>query len=79
MSKIMAEWKEKQEEIAAKGLDAKTVSNLSVDMQRNNDFTSLKAEGGPFTTALCLDTFMASGLSDKEINKRMYLEVRQEE
>ena len=76
MSKIMKEWKEKQEELAAEGLDAKTVSNLSVDRQRNNDLTSLKAEGGPFTTALCVDTFMASGLTDKEMNRRMYLEVR---
>ena len=76
MSKIMAEWKEKQDALAAEGLDSKTMSNLAVDRQRNNDLTSLKAEGGPFTTASCVDLFMASNLPDNVMNKRLYLEVR---
>ena len=76
MSKIMAEWREKQEALAAEGLDAKTVTNLSVDRQRNNDLTSLKAQGGPFTTAACVDSYMASDIPDKEKNLRLYLEVR---
>ena len=78
MTKIMLEWKEKQELLAAEGLDSKTVANLATDRQRNNDLTTLKTKGGPFTTAADVDTFLATGGADDELNKRLYLEVRQE-
>lgn len=75
LSSIMREWKEKQELLAAQGLDAKTVSNLATDRQRNNDLTILKEAGGPFTTAANVDDFLASGLTEVQMNKRLYLEV----
>ena len=78
MTKIMLEWKGKQELLAAEGLDSKTVANLATDRQRNNDLTTLKTKGGPFTTAADVDTFLATGGADDELNKRLYLEVRQE-
>ena len=74
----MLEWKEKQELLAAEGLDSKTVANLATDRQRNNDLTTLKTKGGPFKTAADVDTFLATGGADDELNKRLYLEVRQE-
>ena len=61
--------------MAAQGLDSKTVSNLVVDRQRNNDLTTLKAAGGPFTTSTEVDTFLAGGGSESDQNKRLYLEV----
>ena len=75
MTSIMKEWKTKQESLAAQGLDSKTVSNLAVDRQRNNDLTTLKAAGGPFTTAADVDSYLASDGSDSDQNKRLYLEV----
>ena len=75
MSSIMKEWKQKQEGLASQGLDSKTVSNLAVDRQRNNDLTTLKAAGGPFTTSTEVDTFLAGGGSEADHNKRLYLEV----
>ena len=75
MSNIMLEWKQKQDALGAEGLDSKTVTKLSMDRQRNNDLTMLKAMGGPFTTATDVDDFMAGGLSDTDQNKRLYIEV----
>ena len=75
LSSIMKEWNEKQDELAAQGLDSKTVANLATDRQRNNDLTELKAAGGPFTTAADVDEYLSSGLPEAKMNKRLYLEV----
>ena len=75
MTSIMKEWKQKQESLAAQGLDSKTVSNLAVDRQRNNDLATLKAAGGPFTTAAELDLYLGGGETEIDQNKRLYLEV----
>jgi len=75
MSAIMKEWKEKQDALAEEGLDSKTVVNLAAERQHNNDLKSLKAKGGPFTTAADVDSYMAGNISDLEKNKRLYMEV----
>ena len=75
MTSIMREWKTKQEALAEEGLDAKTVANLATDRQRNNDLTILKDVDGPFTTAASVDEYLASGLPDTVMNKRLYIEV----
>ena len=72
---ILKEWTEKQESLSAEGLDSKAVVNLASDRQRNNDLTFLKSLGGPFTTAADVDDYLASGGSDAEQNKRLYVEV----
>ena len=64
----MLEWKAKQEALAAKGLDSKTVTQLAVDCQRNNDWTGLKALEAPFTTAADVDDFVGSGLPESDQN-----------
>ena len=46
MTKLMVEWKVKQEALAAEGLDSKTVASLGIDRQRNNDLATLKSKGG---------------------------------
>ena len=74
----MREWEVKQKELAAQGLDSKTVTNLATDRQRNNDFTVLKSLKGPFTTAADVDEYLASGLPEADMNKRLYLEVRED-
>ena len=76
MSKIMSEWKKKQEALAAEGLDSKTVVNVAADRQPNNDLTTLKTKGGPFTTAADVDCYLAGEDPETEKNKRLYLEVR---
>ena len=75
MSLIMREWKEKQEALAAQGIDSKTMVNLAAERQRNNDLTVLKAEGGPFTTVECVDMYLSSGHPYSIMNKSLYLEV----
>ena len=75
MTMIMKEWEAKQKELAAEGLDSKSVANLATDRQRNNDLTTLKSLGGPFTTADDVDNYLTSGASDCQQNKRLYLEV----
>ena len=77
VTKLMEDWKQKQEELAAEGLDAKTEANLGTDRQRNNDLDTLKSMGGPFTTAADVDTFLSSEGSEANKNKRLYLEVGQ--
>ena len=71
----MKEWKQKQEYLAAHGLDSKRVSNLAVDRQRNNDLTTLKAAGGPFTTAAEVDLYLGGVETEIDQKKRLYLEV----
>ena len=46
--------------MVAEGLDAKTVVNLGIDRQRNNDLSTLKSKGGPFTTEADVEAFLAS-------------------
>ena len=75
LTKIMQDWKEKQDSLAAEGLDSKTVANLALDRQRNNDLTSLKAVGGPFTKASDVDEYLAAGGVEIEQNRRLYMEV----
>ena len=78
MTKLMLDWKQKQEELAAEGLDAKTVASLGTDRQRNNDLATLKSMGGPFSTASDVDAFLRSECSEPDKNKRLYLEVGQQ-
>lgn len=75
MTKLMVDWKQKQEELAAEGLDAKTVASLGIDRQRNNDLATLKSMGGPFTTAADVEAFLGDGGSEADRNKRLYIEV----
>ena len=75
MTTILKEWSEKQEALGVEGLDSKTVANLASDRQRNNDLTTLRSMGGPFTTPADVDTYLASGGSEADQNKRLYLEV----
>ena len=78
LSSIMRDWEVKQKELAAQGLDSKTVANLATDRQRNNDLTVLKSLKGPFTTAADVDEYLASGFPVADMNKRLYLEVRKD-
>ena len=75
MTRLMVDSKQKQEELAAEGLDAKTVASLGIDRQRNNDLATLKSMGGPFTTAADIEAFLGDGGSEADMNKRLYLEV----
>ena len=75
MTTILKEWSEKQEALGAEGLDSKAVANLASDRQRNNDLTTLRTMGGPLTTPAYVDSYLASGASEVEQNKRLYLEV----
>ena len=77
MTKLMVEWKVKQEALAAEGLDSKTVASLGIDRQRNNDLATLKSKGGPFTTSADVDLYLAEGGSEGDQNGRLYLEVGQ--
>ena len=61
--------------MGVEGLDSKTVANLASDRQRNNDLTTLRSMGGPFTTPADVDTYLASGGSEADQNKKLYLEV----
>ena len=47
---IVKVWEEKQAELKRKGMDAKEISNISMDKQRNADLNKLTEVGGPITT-----------------------------
>ena len=71
----MVDWKQEQEELAAEGLDAKTVASLGIDCHQNNDLATLKSMGGLFTTAADIEAFLGDGGSEGDKNKKIYLEV----
>ena len=74
---IMRAWSIKQEELRKQGMQDKEIANLAVDRRRNKDLDSLKAMGGPFTSAAAVDQYILSGECDNEAKlNRLYLEVR---
>ena len=74
---IVKVWEEKQAELKRKGMDAKEISNISVDKQRNADLNKLTEVGGPITTPEQVTQFMdRSDVDEKTKNTRLYLEVR---
>ena len=77
IDKILKVWEESQEELVKEGLQEKEVANVSTDKKRNSDLALLVKEGGPFTSPDMVQEFMARpGISEKERNKRLYIEVR---
>jgi len=73
----MRAWSFKQEELRKQGMQDKEIANLAVDKIRNKDLDSLKAMGGPFTSAAAVDQYILSGECDNEAKlNRLYLEVR---
>ena len=74
---ILKVWRESQEELVKEGLQEKEVANVSTDKQRNSDLALLVKEGGPFTSPDMVQEYMARpGISEKDRNKRLYIEVR---
>ena len=74
---IILKWEKEQEDLKKKGMDAKELSNISVDKQRNSDMSVLTQQGGPFTKPEQVrEYFENTEVSDTVKNKRLYLEVR---
>ena len=75
--KLMKTWEAHQEAMKKKGLDAKADINVATDRQRNADLCELTKVGGPFTSAEAVDDYLEKAdVSDKDKNRRLYLEVR---
>ena len=55
---ILAKWEEQQKLLQKKGMDAKDLANLAVDIQRKNDLKDLVKVGGPFLVKISLGMSM---------------------
>ena len=74
---ILAKWEEQQKLLQKKGMDAKDLANLAVDIQRKNDLKDLVKVGGPFLVAEDVTRYVDDpDISDLEKNARKYVEVR---
>ena len=74
---ILAKWKEEQKALQKKGMDAKDLANLAVDIQRNTDLKELVKVGGPFLVAEDVSRYVDDpNISDAQKNARLYTEVR---
>ena len=77
VSEILLKWKTEQEALRQLGLRDKEIANIAVDKRKNGDLAKLKAQGGPFTNVKELEQYIAKkGISAKEKNARLYIEVR---
>ena len=54
----LAKWEEQQKLLQKKGMDAKDLANLAVDIQRKNDLKDLVKVGGPFLVKISLGMSM---------------------
>ena len=74
---ILAKWEEEQKALQKKGMDAKDLANLAVDIQRNTDLKELVKVGGPFLVAEDVSRYVDDpNISDAQKNARLYTEVR---
>lgn len=70
-------WEATQAELRKAGLEAKDVTNLAADKQRNSDLHKLTETGGPFTKSDQVRNYVEkSKEDDKKKNLRLYMEVR---
>ena len=73
---IVKVWEEKQAELKRKGMDAKEISNISMDKQRNADLNKLLEVGGPITTPEQVTQFMdRSDVDEKTKNTSKKLDL----
>ena len=76
IKKIKNEWKERQAELKEAGLSAKESAQLKKENRKLKILEELKAEGGPFTNAESIETYIArDDISEEEQQKRMKNEV----
>ena len=73
---LVREWKEKQVEMEKQGMSKKMIESISSERRRVKHLDKLKKEGGPFTKPEEVEGFIASDLSEKEKQDRLYIEVR---
>ena len=74
---ILLKWEKEQADLKKKGMEAKEISNISVDKQRNSDLSVLTEHSGPFTKPEQVNEYFKDNtVSENVKNKRLYLEVR---
>ena len=74
---IVEQWEVKQEELEKAGLEAKEVTNIAADRQRNSDLHKLTEANGPFTKSAQVKNYLEKSRDDEKTkNKRLYMEVR---
>ena len=73
---LKASWSQRQVELQAAGLNAKEAHKLHTDQRRLTILDSLKQEGGPFTTAEEVDSYLCDDKICRDSKaKRMRKEV----
>ena len=63
-------------DLKKQGVGDTEIQNPAVDKRRNSELAALAEAWGPFTKLEQVDNFMEWLMDDKEMNKRLYLEIR---